>query len=519
MSGTGMNSAGTSGTTGAITPKKRLGTIKMILLAVGFVGSGLLITTLSMYTLRFFAPTEGLGIPLLVPIGWIGIIQGIATGFDCLIDPLIASWSDNSKNPKGRRLPFMRKAFLPAAIFALLVFFAPVPELSVFNALWVLVMFLAYSFTRSIFDINLQALLPEIVADSHRRLRFYAIRTGIGIVFQLVVALVPGVVEGLRASGMEAISAWQMLLTVFPLVAIVLMLPTVLCIRETDYVTPAPPEQEKTGVWASIIETLKVKPFRVFVSAAVLFSCASGVATAALLFYIDVLFGMSGGMASTLMIIMVLASFVFYPVVMMVSKRVGKKSMMMVSCVVCLVGYLIIFFYEPIGALFGTAPLPAGDFWANLAGEGAQSGYIVLLLLMGVIFGFPITTGNLLTNTAFSDIMQYHSIRTGRTRSGMFAAAVNIILAIPSTLVPAVVGVLIYLGTTNNMPTVMGVQSTALVAAMVCIPAFIVFRLYQEREVLDTIATAQVPALDAKGAGDALDVPGASDTSDKERVV
>ncbi|MDR3052808.1 MAG: MFS transporter [Coriobacteriales bacterium] len=479
-----------SDTAGVTTPKKRLSAFKMVLLAIGFVGSGLLITTLSMYTLPFFAPTAEIGIPLLIPIGWVGIIQGVATGFDCLIDPLIASWSDNSKNPQGRRLPFMRKAFLPAAIFALLVFFAPVPELSIFNALWVLVMLLAYSFTRSIFDINLQALLPEIVADSHRRLRFYAIRTGIGTVSQLVIALVPGIAEGMRASGMEAISAWQMLLAVFPLVAILFMLPTVLFIRETDYVTPAAPEQEKASVWASVKETLKVGPFRVFVSAAVLFTCATGVATASLSYYIMVLFGMSVGMMTIIMIVMVLASFVFYPVVLMVSRRTGKKTMMMVSCVVCLVGYLIIFFYEPIGALFGTAPLQAGDFWAGPAGVGAQSGYVVLLLLVGVLFGFPITTGNLLTNTAFSDIMQYHSIRTGRTRSGMFAAAVNIILAIPSTLVPAVVGVLIYLGATGEVPTVMGVQSTALVAAAGCIPAFIVFRFYQEREVLDTIATA-----------------------------
>ena len=131
-------------TVGAVSGLKRLSTGKMVTMAVGLVGSTLMVITLNMYTLRFFAPTEQVGLPLLIPIGWIGVIQTIAFGFDWLVDPLIAKWGDNSKNPKGRRTPFMRLAILPAGVFALLVFFAPVPHASWLNALWVLVMFLAY---------------------------------------------------------------------------------------------------------------------------------------------------------------------------------------------------------------------------------------------------------------------------------------------------------------------------------------------------------------------------------------
>jgi GPH family glycoside/pentoside/hexuronide:cation symporter len=78
---------------------------------------------MSLYTLRFYAPTETTGLPLLLPIGVIGIIQGISIAFDALIDPWVATVSDNSKNPKGRRIPFMRKATIPAGIFCVLVFY------------------------------------------------------------------------------------------------------------------------------------------------------------------------------------------------------------------------------------------------------------------------------------------------------------------------------------------------------------------------------------------------------------
>jgi GPH family glycoside/pentoside/hexuronide:cation symporter len=477
---------------------KRLGTAKLLFIALGTVGTGLMVNALGMYTLRFYAPTEEVGLPLLVPIGWIGIVQGISLAFDCLIDPLIASWSDNSKNPKGRRVPFMRLALIPTAIFAILVFFAPMPQVSVVNALWVLGMFLAYSFTRSLFDINLQALIPELIPDSHRRLRLIAIRTAIGLVGIVLISLVPGIVEGMRGSGVEAISAWRILLSIVPVISLVLMAPAGLFIRETDYIAPAPAEQARTPLFASIRETLSLKTFRTFVIAATLFTFAAGISTTALLFYIDVLFGMEGGMGSVMQIAMILVSFLFYPVVLPLSRRVGKKPLLMVSVAVCAVGYAVIFFYGPLGALFGTAPLAADSFWTQIAGEGVMSGYIGLIVLLAVIFGFPITAGNLLTNATFADIIQYHAIRSGRTRSGMFYAAINVILAIPSTLVPASVGLLIYLGTTNDMPTVIGVQSTAILAVAACIPSFIIFSFYREREVLDII---QPFAQGAGGAG------------------
>ncbi|MDR2453325.1 MAG: MFS transporter [Bifidobacteriaceae bacterium] len=464
---------------------KRLSTGKLIMIAVGTSGPGLMTSSFGLYTLRFFAPTEEVGLPLLIPIGWIGIIQGLSLLFDFLIDPVVASWGDNSKNPKGRRIPMMRRALLPAVVFAILVFFAPVPTVSWFNALWVLVMFLAYSFTRSVYDINLQALIPEVVADSHRRLRVFAIRTAVGLAGTMVLSLVPGLVEGMRAGGAEPIAAWRILLSVFPLAALLLMLPPALFIRETDFAPANPPEQERTPLFKGLREILGVRPFLMLVTGAVLLSFAASVTTTTLQFYVDVLFGMKGGMSSFFLILMIVVSFLFYPPVLMVSRRIGKKKLMLASVVVCAAAYLLLYFYKPVGKLLGTAPV--GEFWAGLAGEGAMSGYVNLMLILALILGFPITSINLLLHATFTDITQYHTIRTGRTRAGIFAAAQSIMLAIPGTLIPAVVGLLIYLGSTNDLPTVAGVRATALVALIVCVPAFIFYKLYDEKEVAGTI--------------------------------
>ncbi|MDR2378319.1 MAG: MFS transporter [Bifidobacteriaceae bacterium] len=489
---------------------KHLSTAKLLLIAVGTAGPGLMVSSLGLYALRFFAPTEEVGLPLLMPIGWIGIIQGVALGFDFLIDPVIASWGDNSKNPKGRRLPLMRVALLPAVIFAVLVFFAPVPRVSWINGLWVLVMLLAYSFTRSLYDINLQALIPEVVADSHRRLRLFAIRTVIGLTGTIGLALVPGVVEGMRDGGAEAIDAWRICLTVCPVVALVLMAPVALFLRETDYVPANSPEQARTPLVAGLREVLAVKPFRALICGAVLLSFAASVTTSALQFYVDVLFGMKGGMSSVVLVVMIVSSLLFYPVVLPLSKRVGKKPLMLAAVAVCAVAYMVIYFYKPLGQLLGAGP--AGSYWAGIAGEGVTIGYVNLLLILALILGFPICAINLLVNSAFTDITQYHTIRTGHRRAGMFAAAQALILAIPSTLVPAVVGLMIYIGSTDELPTVVGVRSTALVAGAVCIPSFIILLLYREREVMDLIRAQAEPDGPPDGPDpgqDALDPGGA----------
>jgi GPH family glycoside/pentoside/hexuronide:cation symporter len=57
--------------------------------------------------------------------------------FDAFIDPFIASFSDRSKNPKGRRIPLMRIATVPMVIFAILMFMPPFRTENGLNIVWI----------------------------------------------------------------------------------------------------------------------------------------------------------------------------------------------------------------------------------------------------------------------------------------------------------------------------------------------------------------------------------------------
>lgn len=100
---------------------------------------------LNNYLIYFYQPSKESGIPNLIPQGKIvlgiltiiGLIKAIGHIIDAVTDPLIASCSDKSKHPGGRRIPLMKKAFIPFGLCALLMFFVPLGKVSGLNAVWI----------------------------------------------------------------------------------------------------------------------------------------------------------------------------------------------------------------------------------------------------------------------------------------------------------------------------------------------------------------------------------------------
>ena len=101
---------------------KRLTKKQMWIFAIGQLGWSILGGIINAWLVTFYLPTDGdvaNGANFFVPTGLVifgvltilGLITFICRIFDAVTDPLIATMSDRSKNPKGRRIPFMRAAF------------------------------------------------------------------------------------------------------------------------------------------------------------------------------------------------------------------------------------------------------------------------------------------------------------------------------------------------------------------------------------------------------------------------
>ena len=123
---------------------RRLTKKEMWIFAIGQLGWSILGGIINTWLVTFYLPTQASvekGAKFYIPTGLVifgvltvlGLISFICRIFDAVTDPWIASLSDRSKNPKGRRIPFMQKAAIPFALMTVLVFFAPVEAISTIN--------------------------------------------------------------------------------------------------------------------------------------------------------------------------------------------------------------------------------------------------------------------------------------------------------------------------------------------------------------------------------------------------
>ena len=150
---------------------KKIDTSLIVRLCLPQFAVGLFTTMLNNYLIYFYQPSKESGIPNLIPQGRIvlgiltiiGLIKAIGHIIDAVTDPLIASCSDKSRHPDGRRIPLMKKAAIPFGLCALLMFFVPLGKVSWLNAVWIAAFMWGYYFFFTLYMIPHNALIPSLV--------------------------------------------------------------------------------------------------------------------------------------------------------------------------------------------------------------------------------------------------------------------------------------------------------------------------------------------------------------------
>ena len=216
---------------------RRLTKKEMWIFAIGQLGWSILSGIISAWLVSFYLPTKavtedgtvlnyfsgtvvnGVGetfytliTPGLVIGGFLtvlGLISALCRVWDAVSDPLIANLSDNSKNPKGRRLPFMKLAAIPVSVSLLLVFMAPSlftggKEPTGLNIAWVSVMLVIYYTFMTIYCTPYNALISEFGKTQEDRMN---ISTYISLTFfaGTLIAYLPFVFAGIIRSAFGVI--------------------------------------------------------------------------------------------------------------------------------------------------------------------------------------------------------------------------------------------------------------------------------------------------------------------------
>ena len=460
--------------------KKRLTKKQMIIFAIGQLGWSLLSGIISAWLVTFYLPTEEGVVRFIKPgliggfITILGIITAFSRIFDAVTDPLIASLSDRSKNPKGRRIPFMKYAAIPLAVVTVLLFCAPLNRTSNWNALWVSGFIVLFYLFMTMYCTPYNALITEFGKTQEDRM---FISTAISLTFfgGTLLAYTPFVFAGvLRGMGVDFYWSYRICFIVLAVIACAAMLIPTFLLKEKEFVETQPSNE---NVFRSLASTFKNKDFRVFSGSDIMYWVGLTMFQTGLPFFVKVSMGFDETMVMVFLGGMTVLSAAFYPFVTKLVKKFGKKKLV-------------------IAGFLGLALCYAITAISSIEGLGLKGGALswVFGVLIMLISALPMALLGIIPQSIVADVAEAESITTGQNREGMFFAARTFAMKFGQSLAMVLFTTFAIIGTTQAsdateiLPSKFGLMIAAIVAAVFCVLGAVILLLYREKKIMKTIA-------------------------------
>ena len=432
---------------------RRLTKKEMRIFAVGQLGWSILSGLINAWLVTFYLPTTQdveKGAHFYLPTGLIifgiltilGLIAFICRIFDAVTDPWIASLSDRSTNPKGRRIPFMKRAAVPFAVIAVLVFFAPVNGVSGVNIAWVLCTLILFYLFMTMYCTPYNALISEFGKTQEDRMY---ISTAISLTF-----------------------FFGTLIAYLPFVFAVCMLIPVFKLNEKEFVDAVPSD---SNAIKSLGKTFQNKEFVKFAASDIAYWIGLTLFQTGLPFFVKVSMELDASWAMYLLGGMTVLSACFYPIVSKLVSKFGKKKLV-------ITGFLGLALAYVVTALIGILPGFKG---------------IVPGILIVAISAFPMALLGIIPQAIVADVAEEDAIVTGEKREGMFFAARTFAMKMGQSVAMLVFTSLAVLGTTQDLKSndltasPIGLRIVAIVAICFCVLGAVILAAYDEKKVMKTI--------------------------------
>lgn len=457
--------------------EKRIASNKVLwIFAVGQLGWSLLSGIISNWLVFFFQPSQNeladgqlTFIPQKSFLGLtvIGLITAFGRIFDAVTDPLIAGKTDSCKHRLGRRIPFLRYAAIPFGLVTVLMFCTPVKGESTVNSVWLFVCVMLYYFCMTCYCTPYNALIPELGRTQNARINLSTFISFTYFFGTAAAYLVPNI-AGLFAARFGYAGSYRITVGILAAVSVICMLIPAFLIDEQTYADTTP---SSASTFRSLISTYKNKDFRIFVCSDVLYWIGLTLFQTGLPFYITVLMGLSDSMTFPLFAAMTAMSLLFYPLVNIVSKKIGKKKPVVFAFAFFSVTFLV-------AAFAGKAPISP----------------VAYGVIVAALASVPMAILGILPQAIVADIAESDQLETGENRQGMFYAARTFAFKLGQSAAMLLFTSLAVIG--RDAPTDaagygLGYRLTAVFAVALCLLGGGVFLRYQEKKVLLKIDTAK----------------------------
>ncbi len=438
-----------------------------IFFSLGSLAFTLLERLIILYAVFYFMPPKELGLHSLVTgRTFLGIITipgaALLLGriVDGLADPVIASLSDSSRSHKGRRKIFLLYSGLPLALTAFLVFTPPQPSHeSLFNGLWLALMMGLFYIAFTAYVNPFLALMSELGRTTALRINistYMALFGLLGMVF--VTILFPQVTEYLEGGSMDMRRAYQVTAGGFALFSCAILYLVTLFFDEKRHCLPGRPPD--TGMLGSLARTLAVRPFRIFLAGEIFLQFAMNMVTLGLMYYAVVIFRQDKSYMSVLAGLTIGTALLSFPLVNVISKKVGKKKVILGGLLILAAAAAVIY---------------------TLSFDMTPAAHCISLSMIGLC-GLPLAILTILINPTVGDLARAEYARTGESREAMFFGA----RAIPLKAAIALAGVTFtYLLSAfgKDVANPFGVQLSILAVSLASLAGFAAFSFYPEKQV------------------------------------
>ena len=459
---------------------KRLTKKQMRIFAVGQLGWSTLSGIISAWFVTFYLPTqvdiENGAIQYIVPglvIGGfltvLGLITALSRIFDAVTDPWIASLSDRSKNPRGRRIPFMQYAAIPLSLVTVLLFCAPINAISSWNIVWISVFIVLFYLFMTMYCTPYNALISEFGKTQDDRMY---ISTAISLTFfgGTMLAYTPFVFAGMLRGSVGFAWSYRICFIVLAIISCICMLIPTFALKEKEFVDTKPSE---VNMLKSLSATFKNKSFRTFAGSDIMYWVGLTLFQTGLPFFVKVSMKLDESFTMYFLGGMTVLSACFYPFVSKLVKKFGKKKLVIFGFLGLALAYVI----AGLIGVIGTTVIPG----------------VVYGVLICVIAAFPMALLGIIPQSIVADVAEADGIETGENREGMFFAARTFAMKFGQSLAMLVFTSVAIIGTTQNAnsnditASVLGMTLVGFVAVAFCSIGALILSFYNEKKIMSTI--------------------------------
>ncbi|GAB3918495.1 MFS transporter [Mucilaginibacter boryungensis] len=435
---------------------------KQLAYASGMIGWSIMTNIIIVMLPYFYLPPSNAGLTPLLPqlliFGLLNILPLIAASgrlVDALFDPFIASISDKSNNPAGRRIPFMKWAILPSVLFCCLVFKPVAMGESIYNAFGLAIALMLFFMSLTTYIIPYNALLPELTNTSSEKVKLSSFQQ-IGFIIGMIISgLVNNYARALQTAFhiVNADQAIQYTIWGLCLFAGAMMLIPVLAINEKQYSNSKP---SHLPLLPAIKKTFGNRNFKYYLISDFSYYMALSIISSGLLYFVTVLLKLPATRGGVMLAVMVLTSLLFYPLIIYLSKKIGKKPIVLFSFALLSLIFITIFF-------LGKFPVSAN----------------VQIYALALGASFPLASLGILPNAILAEIAEHEAQLTGENREGMFFAVKYLFVKLGQSLGIALFAFLTIYGKDPDRDY--GLRLNGICGFVLCIAAFLVFSRFKER--------------------------------------